>query len=275
MPDSPNLILPYLAAAQAQKHVTHNEALSLLDGLVQLAVASRATATPPPTPFDGVRYLVPAGSTGEWATNIGKIALRMEGAWRYVTPVEGFALWVSDEDKFLAFNGTVWIDLTAGGGGGTPTTLPLLGINTTADATNKFTVASSALLLNNIGYGVQVKLNKNVAADTASLLFQTGFSGRAEMGTAGDDDFHFKVSADGTTFREAIVVQAATGRVTLKNAPVIDPAAADPATPVNGQLWYNSTTSKFRVQEAGIVRDVFATDPNTQGPIAARFLVMS
>jgi hypothetical protein len=273
MPDSPNLILPYLAAAQAQKHVTHNEALSLLDGLVQLAVASRATATPPPTPLDGVRYLVPVAATGEWASNVGKIALRMEGAWRYIAPVEGFTLWVSDEDKFLTFNGTTWAEL-AGGGGGTPSTLPLLGINATADATNKLTVASSAVLLNNIGAGVQVKLNKNAATDTASLLFQTGFSGRAEMGTAGDDDFHFKVSVDGAAFTEAIVVQAATGRVTLKNAPVVDPQASDPASPVNGQLWYNATTAKFRVREAGISRDVFASDTSTLGLIAARHLLM-
>jgi hypothetical protein len=236
-------------------------------------VASRATATPPPTPVDGVRYLVPAGATGEWATNISKIALRMEGAWRYVTPVEGFALWVSDEDKFLTFNGTSWAELA--GGGAAPSTLPLLGINATADTTNKLTVASSAVLLNNVGNGVQVTLNKNAAADTASLVFQTGFSGRAEMGTAGDDDFHFKVSANGSTFSEAIVVQAATGRVTLKNAPVVDPQASDPATPTNGQLWYNSTTSKFRVQEAGVVRDVFTTDPNTLGLVAARHLTLN
>lgn len=32
------LQLPYIAASQAQKHVTHNEALVLLDALVQLAV---------------------------------------------------------------------------------------------------------------------------------------------------------------------------------------------------------------------------------------------
>ena len=273
MSDTPSLVLPYLAASQAQKHVTHNEALSLLDGLVHLTVVSRVVATPPASPLDGVRYLVPASPTGEWVGKSGKIALRMEGAWRYLTPGEGFTLWVSDEDKFLVFNGTTWAELA--GGGAAPTTLPLLGINATADATNKLTVASSALLFNNIGNGVQVKLNKNAAADTASLLFQTGFSGRAEMGTAGDDDFHFKVSANGSTFTEAIVVQAATGRVTLKNAPVVDPQAGDPASPVNGQLWYNSTTSKFRVQEAGVGRDVIAADPNTLGLIAARHLTFN
>jgi hypothetical protein len=30
-----HLLLPYVLAAQAQKHITHNEALRILDGLVQ------------------------------------------------------------------------------------------------------------------------------------------------------------------------------------------------------------------------------------------------
>ena len=33
-----HLLLPYILAAQAQKHVTHNEALRLLDAMVQLSV---------------------------------------------------------------------------------------------------------------------------------------------------------------------------------------------------------------------------------------------
>lgn len=34
MTDTTNLALPYLEAAQAQKHVTHNEALTTLDAIV-------------------------------------------------------------------------------------------------------------------------------------------------------------------------------------------------------------------------------------------------
>ena len=56
MSDTLNLALPYLAASQAQKHVTHNEALTLLDGLVQLSVKSRVVAAPPGSPIDGDRY---------------------------------------------------------------------------------------------------------------------------------------------------------------------------------------------------------------------------
>ena len=65
MPDtSTHLLLPYLLAAQAQKHVTVNEALRLLDGLVQLAVLDRHLTAPPASPADGARYIVASGATG-------------------------------------------------------------------------------------------------------------------------------------------------------------------------------------------------------------------
>ena len=61
------LSLPYIQPAQAQKHVTHNEALRILDALVQLAVESRALTEPPAIAVDGARYIVAAGATGDWA----------------------------------------------------------------------------------------------------------------------------------------------------------------------------------------------------------------
>jgi hypothetical protein len=56
-----HLLLPYILAAQAQKHVTHNEALRILDGLVQLSVLDRDLAAPPASPADGDRYIVASG----------------------------------------------------------------------------------------------------------------------------------------------------------------------------------------------------------------------
>ncbi|HEV2652996.1 MAG TPA: terminase family protein, partial [Rhizomicrobium sp.] len=50
----------------------------------------------------------------------------------------------------------------------------------------------------------QVKLNKHASADTASLLYQTNYSGRAEMGLTGDDNFHVKVSPDGASWKSAL-----------------------------------------------------------------------
>ncbi len=96
-----------------------------------------------------------------------------------------------------------------------------LGINATADATNRLSVRSDAVLFSNIDAGsggtgdVRFVVNKETAADTASLLFQTGFSGRAEVGLAGDDDFVFKVSPDGSAWAEAIRIDKDTGLATI------------------------------------------------------------
>ncbi len=45
------LALPYIQAAQAQKHVTHNEALRILDAVVQLSVAGISNTPPPRAPL--------------------------------------------------------------------------------------------------------------------------------------------------------------------------------------------------------------------------------
>ena len=71
MDSTPNLQLPYLMAAQAQKHVTHNEALRALDAVVQLTVLDKDLASPPGSPTDGVRYIVAAGPTGAWSDQAG------------------------------------------------------------------------------------------------------------------------------------------------------------------------------------------------------------
>ena len=79
-----------------------------------------------------------------------------------------------------------------------------LGVNATADATNRLAVGSNAVLFTGIeaadgGTGdIRFIVNKEADGDTASLLFQSGFSGRAEVGLAGDTDFVFKVSPNGS-----------------------------------------------------------------------------
>lgn len=205
---SPILNLPYLQPAQAQKHVTHNEALRLLDAVTQLTVLSATLTTPPGDAPLGARYVAAAPATGDWAGQDGKIALRSETGWQFFAAQAGWRADVTETGQSLRFDGAGWAPVL-------PETqnLPVLGVATTANDTNRLAVASDATLLTHAGAGHQLKINKDSAGDTASLLFQTGWSGRAEMGTSGSDDFAIKVSADGTTFRTGLSVDAGNGAV--------------------------------------------------------------
>lgn len=92
----------------------------------------------------------------------------------------------------------------------------LVGVNASADAVNRLSVNSPAVLFNRETTDIQVKLNKQAVGDSGTVLFQTNFSARAELGLAGDDDFHFKVSPDGTSFYESFVLDKDTGDVSFE-----------------------------------------------------------
>lgn len=105
---STHLGLPYLLAAQAQKHVTHNEALRLLDAMVQLSVLDRTRTTPPVSPADGDRHLVASGATGLWAGWDLNVAFWVDGVWMRLVPRPGWLVWIAAEQVFLVWNGSAW-----------------------------------------------------------------------------------------------------------------------------------------------------------------------
>ena len=105
-----NLALPYLAAAQAQKHVTVNEAL---DALVQLSVISAAIAIPPGTPVEGDRYIVASAATGAWAGWDSSVAQFSGGAWHRLIPRTGWLAWDAAGGQLLVRTGAAWAGLEA------------------------------------------------------------------------------------------------------------------------------------------------------------------
>ncbi len=105
---SPHLLLPYILAAQAQKHVTHNEALRLLDALVQLSVLDRDLTAPPSLPIDGDRYIVASGATGLWAGWDLNVATWIDGVWMRLVPRPGWLAWIADETVAAVWTGTIW-----------------------------------------------------------------------------------------------------------------------------------------------------------------------
>jgi hypothetical protein len=225
MTDTPNLGLPLIETAQAQKHVTHNEALALLDTLVQLSVASRALTAPPASPVEGSRYIVKATGTGAFTGKENQIAQYSGGGWVFFSPRTGWLAYVADESKLLAWDGSAWVAAVSSSGDITSLqNLTLLGVGAAADTTNPFSAKLNNALwtAKTVAEGgdgtLRYKLSKESAAKTLSLLFQDNFSGRAEIGLAGDDDFHFKVSADGTNWIDALIIDKTTGAAKLNSA---------------------------------------------------------
>ena len=318
MSASHNLKLPFVQAAQAQKHVTVNESLEAIDLILQLSVRDKDLPEPPAAPEEGARYIVPAGAAGAWAGRVGTVAVFRHGVWTFLdartgclytrtgagwTPVAGGSgpgvvaatlldrqlsidvdgsaatvdlspLATADasaivsgtladdrlpatisgkrfvsvaEQSFsnavfggaglhvsVADNGNAYLagafapdafdtgarltwdraaggwrfegEMAAGGvgvGGARP------------DGSNRLAVASPAVLFGHAGSDVRVAVNKAGSGDTASLVFQTGWSGRAEFGLSGSDDFSVKVLSDGALWRTALDVDAATGRIAM------------------------------------------------------------
>jgi hypothetical protein len=223
MSETPRFTLPLLAAAQAQKHVTHNDALIKVDALVHARFIDRDLAAPPASPVDGDTYLVAAGASGDWAGQSGKIAYRIDGAWRFYAPFAGLVAYVIDESKLLVYDGAAWDDffslITA------LQNLSLLGIGTTADAQNPFSAKLNKALWTaryaaDGGDGdLFYTLNKETAADDLGYVFQTNFVTKALVGLFGTDQFRIAVSADGSAFFDGFIVDNETGIVDQPRLP--------------------------------------------------------
>ncbi|MFZ5733473.1 MAG: DUF2793 domain-containing protein [Pseudomonadota bacterium] len=222
MTDTANLGLPFIEGSQAQKHVTHNEALRILDAVIQVAVRDTDRSAPPASPDEGDRHIVAAAPAGAWAGHATTIATWEDGAWRFLVPHTGWIAWSIADDVLFVFDGTAWRDLRE---------LPVLlddilriGVNTPADMVNRLSVRSNAVLLNAIATGdggsgdVRLQMSKEGPGNTASVVFSSAFSGRAEFGLIGSDAFKLKVSPDGSSFTDSFVIDQASGNLTLPKA---------------------------------------------------------
>lgn len=100
--------MPLLFAGQAQKEITHNEALVLIDALLHGRVESADLSSPPGAPAVGQCWIVAEVATGAWAGQAGAVALWTAGGWRFVAPRAGLSVAVADRDHALFHDGTEW-----------------------------------------------------------------------------------------------------------------------------------------------------------------------
>jgi hypothetical protein len=100
--------LPLVQAAQAQKHVTVNEALARLDALAQITLESRSVTVPPAVSDEGRAWAVPGGAVNAWAGQGGRIAIFANGGWVFVPVRVGWRGWIVDEHLGATFDGDAW-----------------------------------------------------------------------------------------------------------------------------------------------------------------------
>lgn len=309
MANSTNIAAPFVAANQAQKEVTVNTAIATIDAILNRGAIDRALDTPPGSPAAGDLYIVGSSPTGDWSANAGDIAY-YQTTWKFISPNEGMTLWVNDEDLSYTWDGSDWVvngvgsldDLSDVAITSATTndilqfngtnfvnqqkldSLSQVGINTASDATNKLSVNSEAVLFNNEGDDVRIKANKDSSGDTASHLFQTGFSGRAEFGLIGDDHYQLKVSDDGSNWYQAYVVTNSTGDIdfkqdvnitgTISGVDIDDLDNTTISSPANGEiLQYNGSTWVNAAVSGASSTLAALTDTDISSPADNDFLV--
>lgn len=218
MQSTPRLSLPLIQPGQAQKHITHNEALIRLDMMSAVSVISDSLSEPPENPADGDSYCVGNAPTGAWAGLVGQIVMWIGTQWNHLPSPEGLLMFVHDIGVWMIRTDVGWEGLNPDAAA--DLTAQSLFVNTTADPQNRVSVKTRSMLLSHDdvtpdGGDVRLSLNKAGMNDTASFLLANAYQSRAEIGLVGNDDLSIRVSADGQMFLPAITVSAATGQVSL------------------------------------------------------------
>lgn len=195
------LDLPFLQAGQALKNITHNEALQRLDSGLYLSCSDMAAESLPSAPHENLVILISQTSDAALSGRIGQIAVFVSGAWIWFTPKSGWMLWDETAKTLRIFDGINWVKPVPET---TPETLPQLGLNAVPSPNQRLSISSDSSLFNHDGDSHRMTLNRANENSTASLIFQTSFSGEAELGLAGSDGFSLKTSVDGTSFTEKL-----------------------------------------------------------------------
>ena len=105
---TPKLSLPVIMPAQAQKHITHNEALERIDLFVQMTLEATDATSAPAAPQEGESWAIGSGATGLWSGQDGMIASFRGGGWLFVTPSEGWLAWDKSVSVLKVWSGGAW-----------------------------------------------------------------------------------------------------------------------------------------------------------------------
>lgn len=143
-----------------------------------------------------------------------------------------------------------------------------VGVGTTADANNALSVRGTSVLFTAAVDDLRFTFNKDATADDCALTFQSGFSARALAGLLGSDDFTLKVSPDGSTYFDALVLDKDDGSARMPANPKFRASLNyDPYVPAN--TW---TKVPFNVADYDPTGDFDTGDNDFTAPITGFYV---
>lgn len=207
--------------SQAQKHVTHNEAIQTLDIVTQLAVLAIYKSAPDALPERGACYILSSDPSGDWAGYPNQIATYENPGWIFITPQAGWTAYDLQTQRHYIFDGTNWAAQTTTQLGNIEHFALGTGISDDAPFTAKLNTALwQAVSAEDGGTGSFVHISdKSSERDDLGQILQSGGQTRAVIGLFGSDDFRISVSPDSENFYDAMRVSRHTGAIEQPNLP--------------------------------------------------------
>lgn len=175
MPNTTNLGLPLMAAAQSQKHLTHNDAILSLDAIVQLSVLNTNLTAPPGSPVEGQRHIIGSAATGAWAGKNLNVTYYTSGAWVFLVPRRGWIAYDEANNTLLIWTGSAWTNFATAASLASTANIAqtFLGQSTFSNANLTFGSSTAAGTIN-VGTGATISgATKTIQVGTAGASGST------------------------------------------------------------------------------------------------------
>ena len=236
MSNSARANLPLLIPNQRSKELTHNEALTMLEGITVGAVSAMNVPTPPGSPAEGLTVVVGANPTNVFVGHTNAIAHFYNNSWKFYSPQRGWYV-RSIQNNYIAyvFDGTNWI--IAPGGSGSGGTIAVLNEGTSlTNAASSLNFAGSGVAATNSNGAITVTIPGSTPVQNASTT-QPGI-----VQLAGD------FSGTATDPRIALTAK----NIAQWNASKIQSSAVSDISPIDGQaLIWDEANSFYRPRNLG------------------------
>lgn len=116
MTTTPRLGITQLEESQVLPEVVVNGGVLALElGASRFVVLSKGDNSPAGGETDGQGYLVGASGSGAFLGEDNKLAFMVNGAWEFITALEGMEIEVLDEDTSYTLRGGTWVAASSGG----------------------------------------------------------------------------------------------------------------------------------------------------------------